>query len=63
MTRGLEDRTDNTYLPNTPKGWASFRWHLNFYGGHVLVLATHYMNMERHSRKDKQKELEEGKDV
>ena len=62
MTRGLEDRTDNTYLPNTPEGWASFRWHLQFAGGVVLVLATHYMNMERHHRKNKQRELVE-KDV
>ena len=47
-----EARTDNLYLPNTPEGWAAFRWYLQSYGGKAIVAWFYHQNQETEYRKN-----------
>ena len=63
MSYGFEDRTDNTYLPNTPEGWRNFRWQLTSYTVKAVVVWAYYVNLEIEHRRNVKRQLEKAKDV
>ena len=63
MSRGFEDKTDNTYLPNTSKGWEVFRWQQHCHSGRALLVWTYYVNKEKEYRKNKKLELGDARDA
>lgn len=48
----LMERTDNRYLPNTKAGWDKFLWKLHFCNAQSILIANHYINLEKRWRKE-----------
>lgn len=63
MPYGFEDRTDNTYLPNTPEEWQNFRWHLTSFNARAAAMWSYYINKEKEHRINMKRQVEEAKDV